>query len=215
LGVLLVPAGRNANWQEGQLYQSLATAGYPVCVPDVRGIGDLTAEFSRGAARYARSHNGEESYTWASLMLGKPLLGQRVTDILAVLSGLRGHSSVAGRRLILAAQGKMTVPAEFAAALDPKIDSLYLSGGLVSYRSILDTEQYAHPFANFLPGVLKHIDLPEVVASLAPRRVIMAGVVDGGEKAMDVAAVRSIHQKAANVQILPRAQWDLASFQRL
>ena len=36
-----------------------------------------TAELSRGAARYARSHAEEENYAWASLILGRPLLGQR------------------------------------------------------------------------------------------------------------------------------------------
>lgn len=211
----LEPAGRNSGWGEGQLYQSVALAGYPVCVPDLRGMGDLSPEFTRGAAGYARSHASEESYAWASLILGKPLLGQRVTDILAVAAALRAHAALAGRRLTIAAQGKMTIPAQFVAALDPSIESLYLSGGLVSYRSIIDTERYTHPFASFVPHVLEHIDLPELAASLAPRRVVMAGVVDAADQAMDPAAVRKVYEKAGNVQILPKAQWDLAGFQRL
>jgi len=35
----------------------------------------------------------------------------------------------------------MTVPAAFAAALSPQVDSLYLSGGLISFRSLVDTEK--------------------------------------------------------------------------
>src|SRR5439155_7433597 len=69
---------------------------------------------------------------------------------------------LAGKPLMLAAGGRLTVPALFAAALDSKIARLYLSGGLVSYRSIVETEEYNVPFANFVPGVLLHTDLPEV-----------------------------------------------------
>ena len=80
----LDPSGRNHSWHEGELYQALAVRGHAVCVADVRGAGDLTPEFGRGAAGYTRSHQSEEEYAWASLILGRPLLGQRVTDILAL-----------------------------------------------------------------------------------------------------------------------------------
>ena len=33
-------------------------------------------------------HNNEEHYSWSALILGKPLLGQGVTDLLAVIRGL-------------------------------------------------------------------------------------------------------------------------------
>ena len=36
----------------------------------------------------AAQHNNEEHYSWSALILGKPLLGQRVTDLLAVIRGL-------------------------------------------------------------------------------------------------------------------------------
>jgi hypothetical protein len=96
-------------------------------------------------------------------MLGRPLLGQRVTDILAIAAALRGT------RTVLAASGHTTVPAICAAVLDKGIDLLYTSGGLRSWASLLDVEDYAEPFANFLPGILTRIDLPELRAQLGPR----------------------------------------------
>lgn len=207
--------GHNFRWHEGELYLSLAAEGCVVCVPDVRGVGDLTPEFGRGAARYARSHNDEESYAWASLILGRPLVSQRVTDILAAVQALRSRPGFSGRRLVVAAQQKMTVPALFAAALDSGIQSLYLSEGLVSFRSILDTEQYTHTLANFVPHLLEHTDLPDVTASIAPRRVLLAGAVDGGGRKMDIADVRRIYQHAVNTEILSEGGWDLETFRRL
>lgn len=204
----LEPNGRNGRWSEDGLYQSLALQGYPVCAADVRGIGDLAPEFGRGAPRYARSHEEEENYAWASLILGSPLLGQRVTDILALAGALANHPALAGRKLRVAALGKMTVPAVFAASLTPKIDSLYLAGGLISYRSIVESENYSHPLANFAPRLLRHTDLPEVIAGLTPRLVTLAGPVDGAGKAAPDSLVKGIYRAAGNVRVVARAEWS-------
>ena len=93
LVIVLEPGGRNA-WHEGELYNRIAAEGCVVCAPDLRGIGDMTPEFSRGAARHARPHNSEEEYAWSALILGKPLAGQRVTDILSIVRGLAIASGV-------------------------------------------------------------------------------------------------------------------------
>ena len=145
-----------------ELYNRMASDGCVVCAPDLRGIGDMTPEFGRGAARHARPHNSEEDYAWSALILGKPLAGQRVTDILSIVRGLRARTEFARRRVLIAARGVLTVPALFAAALEPAIDGLYLADGLISFRSIVETEVYKYPFGNFVPNLLAHTDLPRV-----------------------------------------------------
>jgi len=189
LVIVLEPGGRNA-WHESGLYNRMAKEGCVVCAPDLRGIGDMTPEFSRGAARHARPHNSEEEYAWSALILGKPLAGQRVTDILAVVRGLRVRPEFARRPVILAARGVLTVPAQFAAALEPAIGSLYLAEGLISFRSIVEMEVYRYPFGNFVPNLLAHTDLPELTISLAPRRVTLAGAIDGAGNRLVAEAVR-------------------------
>src|SRR3984957_18695567 len=212
--LVLEPAGRNYDhrWQEDSLYQTLATNGHIVCIPDLRGVGDLKPELGRGAAVWAEEHNDEESWAWASLILGKPLLGQRVTDILAVLQALRHHEGAAGLPLIVAARGEGTVPAQFAATLDSNFATLYLSGGLLSYRNIVETENYTHPFANFVPGILRHTDLTELPG---PKRVFLAGVVDAAGNKVPVDAVRTAYSRAANVEVVADARWDTATLAAL
>jgi hypothetical protein len=168
----------------------------------------MTPEFSRGAARHARPHNSEEDYAWSALILGKPLVGQRVTDILTILQGLRTRPEFARRPVILAARGILTVPAQFAAALEPAIGSLYLAEGLISFRSIVETEVYNYPFGNFVPNLLAHNDLPELTTSLAPRRATLAGAIDGAGKRLAVEAVRAEFSGAANIRILPEPGWS-------
>jgi dienelactone hydrolase len=207
LVIVLEPGGRN-EWHESELYNRMAAGGCVVCAPDLRGIGDVTPEFSRGAARHARPHNSEEDYAWSSLILGKPLAGQRATDILSIVRGLRARSEFAQRPVILAARGVLTVPAQFAAALEPAIGSLYLADGLVSFQSIVETELYHYPFGNFVPNLLAHTDLPELTAALSPRRATLAGTIDGAGKRMTVEAVRAEFSGAANIRILPEPGWS-------
>jgi dienelactone hydrolase len=208
--LLLEPAGRNYDhrWQDDGLYQKLAANGHIVCIPDLRGVGDLKPELGRGAAVWAEEHDDEGSWAWASLILGKPLLGQRVTDILAVLQALRHHEGAAGLPLIVAARGEWTVPMQFAAALDSNFSALYLYGGLLSYRNIVETENYTHPFANFVPGILHHTDLTELPG---PKRVVLAGVLDGAGNKVPVDVVRTAYSNAANVEVLADARWDAAT----
>jgi dienelactone hydrolase len=174
--LLLEPNGRNGRWHEDELYPQLAAAGIAVCAADVRGVGDLAPQFSPGAAGYAREHQEEENYAWAGLILGRSLLGQRVTDILAFTAALAQAHPAAS--IAVAARDKMTVPALCAAALDQRIAKLYMARHLVSWRSLVESEEYSYPLANFVPNVLRAADLPEIARSMAPRPAIVAGAVD-------------------------------------
>jgi cephalosporin-C deacetylase-like acetyl esterase len=203
----LEPSGRVLGWREDEIYQALSAEGFPICLPDLRGLGDLRPEFPRGSPRHGRYHQNEENYAWASMMLGKPLLGQRVTDILALATAMRNHAAGRERKLVIIARSSATTPALFAAAMDGQIDRLYLSGGLVSYRDIVETENYSQSFANFLPDVLRHTDLPQVAAGLGNRDVRLAGTTDAAGNTMDIAAVQQIYRNAKNVKVLPKREW--------
>jgi hypothetical protein len=178
--LILDANGRNTQGHEDELYPQLAAAGIGVCAADVRGIGDLQPGFSAGAASYTREHQNEENYAWASLILGRSLLSQRVTDILALVQALA--SAYPRATLALAARDRLTVPALCAAALEPRVTRLYLYRHLVSWRSIAEAEQYSYPLANFAPDILRHTDLPQIAHSIAPGRVVVSGTVDANGK---------------------------------
>jgi cephalosporin-C deacetylase-like acetyl esterase len=174
--LLIEPNGRNGAWHEDELYDQLASAGIAVCAADVRGVGDLEAQFGPGAAGYARSHSSEEDYAWASLILGRSLPGQRATDIVALAQALAQAYPQAA--ISLAARDRMTVPALCAAALEPRIAKTYLTRHLVSWRSVTELENYTCPLASLAPSALSSADLPEIARSIAPRTVIVAGAID-------------------------------------
>jgi dienelactone hydrolase len=198
--VVLEPNGRNGPWHEDELYPRLAEAGIAVCAADVRGVGDLAPQFSPGAAGYARSHADEENYAWASLILGHSLLGQRVADILALVRALPLEYYWA--KLAIAARDKMTVPALCAAALDKRITRVYLARHLVSWRSLAESENYSAFFANFVPGVLRVTDLPEIARMIGPRGVVVAGAVDATGRVLAQAPYAEYREEPA---------WDFAA----
>ena len=203
--LLLDSAGRNRDWHEGGLYHQLAAGGITVYAADVRGSGDLQPEFSPGAPAYTRSHQQVDEYAWASLILGHSLLAQRVEDILAWVSAIGN--------VALAARGPLTVPSLCAAALDRRIERIYLAGHLQSWRALVETEDYSHPFANFLPGILRYTDLPQIAATLAPRPLTLAGVVDGANRSVITDKVRAVYS-ADNITIRDSAAWDAESLSR-
>lgn len=160
-------------------------------------VGALIPEFSPGSADYEGWHQKEEKYAWGSLILGKPLVGQRVTDTLALIASLHRYRETAQRTIHVAAEGGLTVPALFAAALDSQINSIYLSGGLASYQNLIETELYQYSFANFIPSLLNRTDLPDIASSLALRQITLAGTVDARGHTLDVERVRTIYRTAA------------------
>ena len=146
-----------------------------------------------------------DEYAWALLILGHSLLAQRVEDILAWVSAIGN--------VALAARGPLTVPSLCAAALDRRIERIYLAGHLQSWRALVETEDYSHPFANFLPGILRYTDLPQIAATLAPRPLTLAGVVDGANRSVITDKVRAVYW-ADNITIRDSAAWDAESLSR-
>jgi len=63
-------------------------------------------------------------------------------------------------------------------------------GALISYRSVLQDRFCYVPLDVIVPGILQNADLPDVVAALAPRAVLLESPVDGKDRtvAADAAA---------------------------
>ncbi len=201
--LVLDSRGRNAGAHEDDLYHRLARAGQRVCAPDIRGMGDSRPEAGRGNPGYTISHESEEDFAWASLILGDSLLAQRIADILTLIQALK----TANRPLALAARGRLSVPALFAFAASKDVSSLYLAGGLVSLRSVLETEIYSQPLSNFAWNLFRQTDLPLLAAQAAPRRIHLAGAVDASERPVAADELRRIYS-SANVEISDGPGWD-------
>jgi hypothetical protein len=157
-------------------------------------------------------HHSEEEFAWASLILGRPLLAQRIADIVAVVRGIRNAPDAANKRISLAARGRLTVPASFAFAACQEVGSLYVSGGLTSFGSVLETEMYHQPLSNFAWNLFRYVDLPELMGQASPRPAHIAGPVDGSNRPVTLNEMRNIYA-SPNIHLYPEPAWDVKSLE--
>ena len=132
---------------------------------DVRGIGESQPDIC-GKDQFLRPYGSDYFLAAHANMLGRPYLGQKVLDVLRVLTWLKdqGHDEIH-----LAGRGWGALAASFAALLNDEVKQTTLKNALTSYSAIAETEDYQWPYAQLLPNVLQRFDLPDVYRALEPK----------------------------------------------
>jgi len=124
---------------------------------DVRGIGESMPN-TCGQDSFSKSYGNDYFYAAHSIMLDRPYLGQRASDVLRVLDWLKdiGHKEVH-----LVGNGWGALPALFAAVLCDQVTQVTLRNALTSYSEIAESKYYNWPLALLPPGILEKFDLPD------------------------------------------------------
>jgi hypothetical protein len=135
---------------------------------DLRGMGETAPQ--------TRSPLGADSKeALLSLHLGRPLLGQRVGDLLAVIGAM---SEPSRKDVILVAEGAAAPVALHAAALSPTIVHLVLSGMTTCWSDVARAPTTRNQLGNVVPGALGFYDLPDLAALFAPRKLEIVAMTD-------------------------------------
>lgn len=168
--VLYIPhRSADAELRDEPLVRELiaASPGAAFFACDVRGIGDSQPN-TCGTDQFLRPYGSHYFYAAHSLMLDRPLLGQRVFDVLRVMQLLAeaGHEEIH-----LAGMGWGALPVVFAALLEPRAIQVTVKHALRSYSEVAESAEYQWPYAAFLPGVLEHFDLPDCYRELGNRNL--------------------------------------------
>jgi pimeloyl-ACP methyl ester carboxylesterase len=139
------------------------SAGHVVVAVDLRGMGETEPEAPhRGMANFF-SPEWKEAYI--SFNMGRPLLGQRVRDLLSVIGAL----DTDGRGFHVVAVGAAAPVALHAALIDARIRALTLEDMVISWTAVAKTAITINQLSNVVPGALKFYDLPDLAATLTPR----------------------------------------------
>lgn len=166
--IYLNPQGKSAAAAPGGEIEKLVTAGYLVAAPDVLGTGEVSPE------RPLYGDAGISQLFFQTVLTGKSIPGIQAGDINAVFSFLKNRKDVDGNKIAGIAIGELGPSLLHAAALNKSIMSVALSGSPVSYRSVVMNQFYNRSFINCsVPGALTAYDLPDLMASLAPRRILI------------------------------------------
>jgi hypothetical protein len=156
-------AGKSAAVAPGGPIEKMAKGGARVLAVDLRGMGETAP--GRPAAGKANYFGADFYEVYVSLHLNRPLLGQRTTDLLAVVAAMAGEAEA----MQLVGVGSAGPAALHAAALEPRIKRLTLEGALVSWSAVVKTPVSHDQLTNVVPGALAAYDLPDLAATLAPR----------------------------------------------
>jgi cephalosporin-C deacetylase-like acetyl esterase len=155
----------------------LADAGHSVLCLDLRGTGATAPGKPSG---WPPSFGVDVREAFLAMHLNRPLLGQRVRDVLAIINYLGRAEEFAGIHLV--AVGSAGPIGLHAAALDDRIKQLTIEQSVVSWSSVVRTPISRNQLTNVVPGVLAFYDLPDLAASLAPRPLTIASTRDPAGK---------------------------------
>jgi cephalosporin-C deacetylase-like acetyl esterase len=183
---------------------ALLDKGVAVCLVDVRGTGE-TAPSNNSVSGL---ENSSTSLAATELMLGTTALGQRLKDARTVVHYLMSRDDIDSKQLLLWGDSFVaTNPREglldqsvgqqagpqiihqsdplgsllvlLTALYEDNVRAVAARGGLVSYLSVLEDRFCYVPQDVIIPGILETADISDIVATLAPRAVLLEGFVDG------------------------------------
>ncbi len=156
--------GKDTELVAGGPLEQLVTAGQVVLSVDLRGYGE-TADKDGG-----KYQNKEFRTAMVAMHLGRPLMGQRVEDLLTAFDVLADDPRVDSRQIRLVGVGRAGPVAMHAAALEPRMASVLVRDSIRSWTDdIVARPLDAELIGQAVPGALEVYDLPDVVTMLGDR----------------------------------------------
>jgi hypothetical protein len=149
---------------------------------------------------------------FTSMLIGRSIVGIQAGDVTR-LARLLKEKTGSGEIYAVALQ-EMSPVLLHAAAFDHSITQIVLIEPYLSYRSLVFDRFYNSEFIySSVPGSIPAYDLPDLAASLAPRKLIISGISDGGgnsakpsENNEDLFKIKSAYQSknaGEQLSILP------------
>ena len=186
-------AQRKASAQRGSTYSRTVLV-------DPRGLGRTSPSATRSDQRNSPfGRDWKEAYI--ALHIGRPLLGQRVADLLSILEGLdaeAGEKEHNGFHVVgIGAAGPVVL---HAAALDEHglIKHVTVERSLASWSDVVERGVSRDQLGNVVPGVLEVYDLPDLTARLAPLPLTIRQAVDAMGQPISQEVLERTYARALN-----------------
>lgn len=141
----------------------LAQRGYITIAPDARGFGERL--------------DGREGLEVVGRLLGRPLVGMQVWDLMRAVDLLLERADVRPARVGATGLGMGGLHAILTAAADERLNCAAACGGFCTYRELIvarDCFACGGAPRDALPGLLRYADLDDVACLIAPRALMLA-----------------------------------------
>lgn len=175
--ICLNPKGKSEEASNGDM-EWFVRNGFTVLAPDLPGVGEL------GNDNYkSNSFIDSKLYSiwYLSILTGKSIVGVRAEDVVRLINILKKERHV--KEIYGLARETMCAPMLYAAAFDPALKRICLISPLSSYWSIVMDRFYSpHFLYSTVAGSLNAYDLPDLEASISPRKLMLVNIVNGQGK---------------------------------
>ncbi len=185
--------GKAAGANVGGEIEELVRGGAVVLAIDLRGRGETREEAERVWDIF-----GHFESAMTALLVGRTLVGLRAQDVIRAVDALAARRDIEMESLSAFGKGDAAVVLLHAAALDDRIKSVTLEEMLASYESVAEWKIHHRVFESIVPAALANYDLPDLAASLAPRRLRIINAVNPRGQRVETRQVRSIYESAQN-----------------
>lgn len=152
--------------------------GITVLAPDLLGVGELNDTNFEGDAYI---NNVSYNIFYMAMLTGKSIVGIQAADVIKLAHLINKEKPE--NEIYCIAHEELSPALLHAAAFDPVILKIMLINPYSSYRSIAESQYYDSKFIfSIVPGALTAYDLPDLAATLAPRKLFIFGTKNIDEK---------------------------------
>ena len=180
--IYLHPSGKSTEAGPGEEMEWFVKKGFTVLAPDMLGIGEMGPGVFHGDSYI----QGVSYNVWfLSMLIGRSIVGIQANDVVKLVHILEEHSKT--EEVYGVALKELSPVLLHAAAFDTSIRRIALIEPYSSYRSIVMNRFYSPAYVHStVPGSLIAYDLPDLAASLPPRKLTMVDVRDGAGNFVDI-----------------------------
>lgn len=158
--LILHSAGKGIFLNEFTNITAALTDGIILLAADLRGVGETADPPFYNDAKY---WNSEYRNAMTAMHIGKPIIGQRVQDILTLLDFCTAQPELQGRTIHVRADGVYVPAVIHAAFLDTRIASAALTRSIRTWKTCLSDPLQRDMYSNILYGALQYYDLPDLI----------------------------------------------------
>jgi dienelactone hydrolase len=175
--IYLHPYDKGKDVSEGGAAEWFVRNGFLVLAPDLLGTGET------GPDKIIYNHSYIQKW-FASMLTGRSITGIQAGDVVMLARLLEKTKGI--KEVYALAKNEISPALLHAAAFYPGISRIALIEPYSSYMSVVKSRFYQLGFMyGAVPGALKKYDLPDLAASLAPRKLCITGFTDGNGKRTD------------------------------
>jgi hypothetical protein len=173
--IYLNPLGKSADSDAGGEMEFFVKSGFTVLAPDMIGTGEMgPGDFHGDSYIDSISYN----LWFAAILIKRSIIGIQAADVVRLTILLKKTNNI--KEIYGLAKKEMSPALLHAAAFDTDIRKVALIQPYSSYRSIVMNHNYdPHFIQSTVAGSIGVYDLPDLAASLSPRKLLIAGATDG------------------------------------